>query len=177
MAAWPNGPYCSAAEAVLGRGRGRFAGRNGPFCNPLSPRRLRRPVPTVTMFYGNAPPVPYQYSFITMSTTIKTNRYHTMRNLLLSLMAMSFAVSAAQESVCINGDWQFRYAPGPRQADSIAASGFYDRSARARFHHGQGAVVLGRAGLRGARLPRVQGRAPQRRLLPQALPRARSFAG
>lgn len=55
-----------------------------------------------------------------------------MRNLLLSLMAMSFAVSAAQESVCINGDWQFRYAPGPRQADSIAASGFYDPERPAR---------------------------------------------
>ena len=45
---------------------------------------------------------------------------------------MSFAVSAAQESVCINGDWQFRYAPGPRQADSIAASGFYDPARPAR---------------------------------------------
>ena len=49
-----------------------------------------------------------------------------MRNLLLALMSVSCVVSAAQESVCINGDWQFRYASNQRQADSIASSGFYE---------------------------------------------------
>lgn len=48
-----------------------------------------------------------------------------MRKLILSLMAMTSMASAAQERICINGEWLFRYACDTRQADSIYGTGFY----------------------------------------------------